>query len=516
LITGKKFNWNILALFILLAILIIDKIIFLVTFNFKYVISDDMIYWLSSTDYSRGIFHEPYFYGQNYNFMFESVVAIPFLYAAIPYHIALPLSTTIIFLFPWILFALVMYRKGFITESLIFLVVPICLPAGYSFISLGRCGFVSGLCITGLLVYSLLNPAKKSAVFLGAFSVGLGYLLNPNSLVFSLPVNLFLFLNNFKRISFYWINLITILPMLALEYQAKKFYELHPEYKVTWMWNFEFKTDLLKKGLAHLDNLMPYMTPVFWSVGWLSVLIIFLTGILLLPGSWKKGVSLIAGTLFIVFLLGLVKVHDQVPTIFYSSGRMFIGIPLLFALSLSWGLESLPFSKNRIRIVIFAMCIIVFIFKMISYHPNVKQNTQKTDFGPIAMKKVKDIKTDCAWLATIARDNKTDLIIFVPIWSLNVPILEFYDYGCPMVEKEFTKTLLTGYEKRTWVYMKEKSEVYPNILIFGASPDLLKNNEDGNFKLIHNDPQVIAIKNNTLKVEELLKKLDIKLSRNAW
>jgi len=59
------------------ALVIISRILTLTEFSFKYTGSDDVIFWQTAMDYSKGIFHEPFFYGQNYNYALESIIAVP-------------------------------------------------------------------------------------------------------------------------------------------------------------------------------------------------------------------------------------------------------------------------------------------------------------------------------------------------------------------------------------------------------------------------------------------------------
>lgn len=70
---------------LLLLLLLLDRLFLLVTFNFKFVGSDDLIFWQGANDYLHFRFHEPYFYGQNYNFMLEAVVAAPLRLLGVPY-----------------------------------------------------------------------------------------------------------------------------------------------------------------------------------------------------------------------------------------------------------------------------------------------------------------------------------------------------------------------------------------------------------------------------------------------
>lgn len=514
--SDKKNKKDYLPFFILLSLLLLDRVIFLCSFNIHYACSDDMIYWLASTDYSHGIFHEPYFYGQNYNFMIESVVAVPFLLLGIPHHIALPVSTTLLYLFPFLLFSLTLFRNGLVIESLFFLFVPLSLPVEYSLLSTGRCGFVGGLFFSGFLVFCIINPHKKISFFLTGFCLAMGYIFLPNSLVFSLPICLYMFFMNYKRFSFYWINVVTIIPILLLEYFAVEFYNVNPDYKVCYMWPLSYNVDVLIDNFKHLDIFFSYLTPVLWSFGWLSVAAFLLAGIFLIKKNWKKGVSLLFGAIFILILLGINKVNDHLPTIFLSSGRMFLGIPLLLALTMCWTRKYFFPDDKKLKSVLLLIGLTIFCVKISLYAPSIKLHTLKTNHGSIALKKVTAIQEDCSWLNEIVKQNNIEIIIFIPYWNLNVPTVEFYNYACPLLEKDFTKTMMTVYEKRTWVFVKEKKSVYSNVLLFGPDMDMRLVESMENIPVSGDSQKLILIKNNKLSMEELMAKLNVKLLRNGY
>ena len=68
-----------LVYIVIVSTIILYKLYILEKFGFKYTDSDQSIMWLGAKDYSNGIFHEPRFYGQDYNTMLESLFSVPFL-----------------------------------------------------------------------------------------------------------------------------------------------------------------------------------------------------------------------------------------------------------------------------------------------------------------------------------------------------------------------------------------------------------------------------------------------------
>lgn len=107
-----KFSKSFSLLFLILVIaLIFSKAISLVSFGFEFTGNDDLIFWQMAQDYSQGIFHEPFLYGQNYNYGIESLFSIPLLWLGVPLRYALPITTAWMGIFPFVVFAIGFFRK---------------------------------------------------------------------------------------------------------------------------------------------------------------------------------------------------------------------------------------------------------------------------------------------------------------------------------------------------------------------------------------------------------------------
>jgi len=520
LLSISKNNYVFLS-FILL--LISDRIVLLTNFNFKYVGSDDLIFWQAATDYMNGKFYEPYFYGQNYNFMLESFFAIPFIKLGIPYFYAFPICSSITALFPFIFISVFLKKNGYSTESLCFLILPVLLPIEYGILTSITRGFISGIFFSSFLIISLLSPLKKTSWLIAALSLSLGFVFNPNSLVFTLPVCTYMLLTNWKKIAFYAINLVTILPVLSIQYFAKKFYENNQEFNVSKMMNIEFDVKIIFDNLKHLDQFFTYFTPVLWFAGWLILVVIFFVGIYILNKDWIKGISLIFGVLFIIFTLGINKINDHIDSIFLSSTRMFLAIPLFTGLAFFWIRRYIVFSDRQLKLSFAIVSLTVFFLKASVLPAVAKFHTTLTNYGPVAIKKSKELVCDCNNLDSIATKYNATLLAFVPTWNLNVPHMEFYNYGCPLLIKKFPQTVMNIYEKRTWVYLKQKRNIQKNIIIYGSgistNTNEIKQNENLrgiNIEVVSENPTIIIIKNNKLRLDSLFKKLMIDFKRNAY
>ncbi|MCX6272299.1 MAG: hypothetical protein NTU44_13995 [Bacteroidetes bacterium] len=495
--------------------LILDRWLFLNQYSFQWVCSDQMIFWQGAHDYMHGIFHEPYFYGQNYNFMLEALLAVPMLAGGLPYATAMALTTSLLALLPFIVFSLILYRRSYIVEALFVLSLPVLLPVDYELLSSLTRGFVTGLAVCGFLAYCLISPGlKRNWILFGGISA-LAFILNPNSLVVVFPVAVFIFLSNYRQPAFYLWTLVAALPVLSIEYFAKLFYIRHPAYNVGGMWAFDFRFARVFHNLGHLDDFFAYLSPVIWFWGWFPLVIILLCGIWLMRYDWRKAASLIAGVIFAIALTGINKVNDSLGTIFLHSSRMFLGLPLFLGLAFLFVRKYMKISDERFAKPLMLITLVVFTIKVSLYKPVIQYHTKKENFEAVAVRKVDSVKKDCDDLYEIAKKNDIGLVVFLPDYRYNIPSLEYSNYGCPLLIRHFPHTVINVYEKRTWVFEYEKQAVYKNILLYGEV--YLENFKDiGNWELVCGDPVMTVIRDNHLKTGELLEKLKIIYKRNLY
>jgi hypothetical protein len=510
-----KHHKSIILYFIALLV-IISRFLILKEFCFQYTGNDDLIFWHVAADYSKGIFHEPFFYGQNYNFAFESIISVPLIVMGVPIYIALPIMSSFIGVFPFFLFSIVLYRKGYTLNSYLFLLIPLTLPIEYDIITSITRGFTSGLFFSSFLIFPLLSPFKVKSFILLGLSVSFGYILNPNSLIISFPICLYLLFKNYNKPVFYLVGIAAAIPALLIEYVSKQFYVNHPEYIVHAMWKLDFKFDRLIDGLSNLDKFFRYLTPVFWAGNWLVLIIIFFLGIIIIKKSWEKGLSLLLSVLFIVVLLGLNKINDEIGVIFLSSTRMFLAIPLLLGLSVFWTKENF-IDEKKWKTVILTIAISVFLVKISCYKPVIAQHTEKTNYGSVAIKNLDSLISECSDIQKITSKYEVDLVVFLPTWDLNVPTMAFYNYGCSILEENATSSIMNIYERRTWVFQEEKIKARKNVLLYNQN---IENFEEYkkvlDCEVINKKPTIILIRNNDKNLLELSKIFNFKLQRYKY
>ena len=503
------------AFLFILGLLLLDRLLVLYYFGFRYTDIDEMIFWLGANDYARGVFHEPFFYGQNYNYMLEAFFAVPFIWAGFSVKFVLPAVTSLLALFPYIFISYKLKSAGKFAAALFFLFIPLSLPAEYGMITSITRGFVAGLFFTSFLIYPLLMPGKRSSwVIAGIFSA-IAFILNPNSLNVSMPVLAYLFFVNYRSWNFYLLGIASALPFLVIDWWAKRFYELNPEYLVHSMWKLSYSFSTMIKSFNNLDRFFAWLFPFFPFAGWLVLFVLPVIGIFLYRKSREKALAVFTGWAFAVFMLGINKVNDGYDNIFLSSVRMYLGMPLFLAISVFWFLESFRIREQVISWLLVVVAVCFLAFKTVTMPHFVEGQTRVGNFGPVAVESNHELSRKCDWLSDIVKGQPVDLIIFVSNWKYNVPYMTLMSYGCPSLRPEIPVSVLNVYERRTWIFLNEKKTVRENVLIFGEF-DFERLNKIGNYSRLNEDPPIHLLKSNTLTADQLLQELEVQYKRHTY
>lgn len=262
-----------LILFFLLTLLLIKLVFGLVKFGFRYTDIDQTIMWNAALDYSNFIFREPYFYGQPYNFMLEALLASPFVWLHIPVYIVLPLVTSIIALFPYLVLAKCFYSRQYFLWTILALSIPIVLPIEYSLLTTLARGFVQAQLFIPLLFIPLFYPFKKQLIPILYLGIGHCYLANPSSAILVIPIFIYIFSYHYYRAAFY-LNALWLLPFIAVDMAAKYYYEIHPEIvRVPWVPPYPDMDTFLNSLMRtdHFTYLFPFNAD--WGMAYFPLLI---------------------------------------------------------------------------------------------------------------------------------------------------------------------------------------------------------------------------------------------------
>lgn len=413
--------------------------------------------WLGTKEILSGHFHEPCFYGQSYNSMLESLLAVPLVYSGVNFYYALPVMTSFLAISPFIIFSFYFLKKQPLHACFI-LSFPLLMPEGYGMIASMPRGFVTGIFFASFVCLSVYTANNKAKWMLYSCLAGLAVIANPNSLVILFPVYVYLFLNDYKNPRFYFFSIIGGFPPALLFFLIKQFYTLNPGYHFHQMPELKFFPDLFRNALSRLNDFFWNVVPFSERMGWCVLLIILVILILFLFKQKERiaSFSLASVFLLILFSLGFNKVHEGGATVFHPTSRMFIGLPVLILLFV-------PKVKNGAKLffpVMIFIAILFFTCKFFNINYAVQNATSPYTHHRINYSTVENLSNNCEHLKKLTDMYKIELIVF-----LNNS--DCINYGCGCIEKGFAPTLRPDYERRTWRLFEEKTTVRKNILFIG-------------------------------------------------
>ncbi len=475
---------------ILLLIVLGFRLLILIRFGFKYTDSDQLIMWQGLKDYAEGNFYVPRFYGIAYNTMFESLMAVPLFKIGVPPYISLPLVTTLLALFPYLLFSAICFRKKNYFISFIILIIPLLMPLEYSFITSIPRGFVPSIFFASITCISIFYPQKKWGYFIVGFFGSIAFSVLPNSVILTIPCLFFMFLVNRKNISFYLLCGTGLLIGMGIHLMALLFYVKNPEY-ITHPHSFYFSFKLLISSLENLDPLFNNVTPIFWKQGFLILPFFVLTSIyFFLRKNLNVALFVLLVPILILFTTGVNKVHDWWPSIFFPAGRMYLGVPAMIGLVFIF----INASKSKLLYLYF-----IIPFSLMTYNifmlDSKMEKILSPDYGHIVtVNSVDWVLKTCEKFKVLSDQLEIGLIVIV-----NHNDYDIINYGCQVCDDDFPNSQGPALDRRIWRLREDKGRVYENILILTDRP------LDEMFDYIEKvDENQFLIRNNQLPTGALL------------
>jgi len=489
--------------FTFLFFMILDRIITLIHFGFVYTDIDQMVMWNGAFDYAKGIFHEPFFYGQAFNYMLEALLAAPLLWMHVPIHIAMPVSTSLISLLPFIVLAILFFKKRLYFWAFLCLAFPVMLPLQYNFLTTISRGFIQSHFFVPILFIPLFNPKSKKNVTILFIASALSFIMNQSSVLIILPIALYVYSFHVKSPSFYFKSLLVI-PFFVADYFAKYYYVIHPEKVLHQMVGLELNKQTFLNCIKNSDifeNLFP-----FFSGGGMAYLFLFiLLAIFAFVKSLKWEFLFVFSFLIILFItFAIPKVQELIPNtgIFFTSNRFYLFLPLFLILASYLIFKNINFKRIPVFIILL-LCVISFVIKNHNIDAVVQDITSHTIF-PVA--KNQDLIKRANELKLVVERNNVDLVVHCTHpWN---SIFDAYAFN-PITQslspkKEKTISVMSEGDRRTWLY--PNSVHCKQILLSGITVEmaLLTPFE---YEII--DQNSILIKNNNLPMADLFGKLKL-------
>ncbi len=305
--------------------------------TFKVIDNDQPIMWLAAANFADFSFHEPCYYGQNYNTLLEGLLAAPLLWAKIPIPIAVPLVSSLLSIGSFLILAVIALRKKLYGIALVISFIPFFLPLEYWIISFMPRGFVPGIFLASIACYCLIIIKNKKGIFFWAFFSVLSVTVTANAVILIFPLGIYAVLCHYRELPFYITAAGGALFGSIYQIALFLFYRSNPEYLLHRSWSLAFSISKLWDGLCHMDKHYKWVTPIF-NQGSIVLIIIFiiLIAVLIRRRKYKAAITIIAGFALMLITLGITKFHDADYSVYYSYERFYLAVPhlLLFGLLL--------------------------------------------------------------------------------------------------------------------------------------------------------------------------------------
>jgi hypothetical protein len=487
--------------FLLLFLVLIERIWVLLNFAFVYTDSDQTLLWQAVRDITNGEFHGYCFYGQAYNPLVEPLLAAPLVLIGVKSYIALPIITSILALTPFILLAFSLRRRYETSIAILSLVILLLMPPEFGMLTSISRGFVQGIFFGTIGTSLIIFRSSKLAMFIGGFCLGLAYFANPNS-VLLFPLLLPAFLEKKYRARQFVYMLIGGVAGLIPYLINKLYYDAHPEMSIHGSLEVELGLTYFIRIINSLDNYFDFISPVFWMGGWITLFVFPVAAIYLYrKKATSKFVTVVILFAVIILSFFVSKVADGTNSVFFSGARVFLAYPIIMLFIFIWCLELFsPLLRKRIVAVAAIVSVFAFVIKLLYFDEFLHKDLKGSKYAVVMVIKVKDLKDQCERTRRFV-SSKNALVVATSENGAEQVIT----YGCPCLVRNFPVTIQPVYERRTWVRKAIKDSVFHSVLLYGRNPDIRKRIDLQNPKVIkQNKTEGLLLIENNQPTEELL------------
>lgn len=475
--------------------------------------SDDLtVVWMAARDYANGIFHEPFFYGQDYGVMLEALLAAPFVHFGTDPIVAVPVVMAFLAMIPYWSFAFFQYLHSKPVAATLIAVIPILLPVehGLQFTNL------NGLAILAFYpwVAGMKISVQRSAL-LGAVLAAAAF-VNMNTLVAVAAFGTFFLFNHAKdRFQWLWAG-CGALPVLMFWWWSMHFYAIRSEHLVhtVFDWRMVFHPELIPEALARLDAHFAWLCPLWWPNGHL---VLWLLGAVMVAlfrlGKKSAAWAILAALLTIFFSFGFAKIHDGTSSILFPLSRMYLAVPLL----LGWALTLLePYGRVRPYLVpiMGVASVVTFSLRYEQASSVWTKALANPDGAPIHMKKISNVRLECKTLMRYAKETSAEVVVLVR--NPDVGEAFFMNMGCPVCEPDLPPTYMPDGDRRAWRVREESRMRRRQILVVGGDPVIWAKAMNGSFdvqEISTGKPLVHKVIGAELPVDSLMRRLGFAVDR---
>lgn len=514
-----------------LIILFIQRVYYFYNFSINYTDNDQAIMWLASRDYSRMEFHEPFFYGQSYNLMVESLLAAPLVGLGVSPWVALPIATHCLAYFGFIIVPIITYRNKHFLTSLFILILFLAFSVQLQLIfSLPR-GFITGP-VLAVFVSCILATKTKWRFFAFTFGSMITTIVLQSAVLVWAPIFIYclanLIIQKNKQFIILKQEIFQLILGLALGgvfyFSAKYYYVMYPEFG-QWMGvnatdlSFDEFKNHIKIFDLYFDPYVPNFLPFPRVITKIAILLLLCSIILSLKYErWALAASISSGLVLIILILAHGKSTAGSKSIFYSYARYFTAVPFqIMFLALAVERYSNDIVKkvsinlkkyNNINYIYGSFCVLFFIFTSYLVVFQTRSDISKAimpPWGLVTVESVELVKSRCSLLDIEFKKYNPDYVVVED---------PFLSYACPAIYPEINTLFLKRndpqrYDRRTWVIKSLDEKIARRILVIedkksltpplisteNVSVNFIDNDLGNNYLIDYVDSNEITVKN---------------------
>lgn len=431
----------------------------LAKFNWLTTDMDQVFMWYGVQEMREGRFHMPRYFGQDYGSMLEAWISVPFTF--ISYNKLLPLAAYFLLLVPYGLLAFFANRGRWLWNLV--LVTSFVGLMSVEYIAIGAMprDMGSGIAITALALPFIHGRRWFHYFFIGFFCL-LGWSFNANAALFGAVITVWVLLKNREA----WVKAGGF---VALGYAASFgihaavdwFLRLHPELVVQHRWPLNWEPMLFVSGIQNLSRHWAHLVPYVHDYGGLYLIGLALMVLFgFMRRNFAAAIASIALITLLLLTLGLDKIHDAVPSVYFSFERMYMALPpafLFLALMLkpSW----------RVIVVIATLA----AASMVSERMNIEEKIlelRDPDKAPgLTIMDLEQMQWRCEDLAEYWNETQAQAMFFGPGDQLGDWVLA---RGCACVT-DIELTVRPEYERKTWELRTLDQATYSSFLWISPS-----------------------------------------------
>lgn len=416
--------------------LVVQSYIITTGFLYKYANGDTMIVAGAAKIYATLNFPEPFFFGQPYLFLFESILGVPLIWLGVRADVATIAVCIGLFYLPVLSLMMYIYRKN----KLLFVFIgvsPIFISFDYSLVSqipygqMGSVGLGASACVVYLFDDRKSTLRKLCLCLLGACVAG----YPPTSLL--VPLIMLRDQGRQLMISMVYVGIGSL-----LIYSLKFFYVLHPSYIVHAAPNLSLNKMVFVENISNPEIRKVFLSSVPFL--WIAIIVVIFR---IRRYNSEMMYALLGYVLIVTLALATTKVRDGGESLFFSKQRFFIASPIFFIIYSSYIFKD-SFIINHVRnLKLYKLVIIILMINLIQLtrlHQFIDNNIPKiseTYSYPVVPLANRDyLKLSCDRIVSMMRgapigviEGRNDLIA----------------YGCTVLTSK--QIIQTVYERRTWM-----------------------------------------------------------------